>query len=770
MSGLSRRGLLAAAAGGVAVLAAPPAAYAGSSGPQLSLDGGQQRLTSTVRSPREWADHLAGQDLVWRRLPATFAESAFLGNGAIGAAVYQHPSRQAVRIDIGDNRVRDHQQVGGAMFGQARLRVGFFSLETVGEVTAVDLRLSLWDAELSGTVTTSVGVVVLRCLVHATRDLVVAEARPDAGEADATWSFTAYPAQSTRLSFTAPPRGLAANPAPDLTNAAHGGSCVQSLAAGGAHATVWRTVRQHGGTRLVASVAASYPSGTALPAAERVVRDAMTEPIDRLAGAHRAWWHRFYPTSFVAVPDRRLAGFYWTQLYKVASATRQDRPVVSTTGPWLQPTPRPGIWWNLTVQLAYWLINATGHPELDSLTRSLDEHRDALERNAPAGYRDDSSAIARSSQEDLRSASVTAPGAAAEAPEVGNLTCALHNAWLSYRHSMDDTVLRGVLFPLLRRAVNYYLHLLTEGADGRLHLPDTYSPGCAATPDCNYDLALLTWGCRTLLDAAERLGLDDPLRPRWRDVLDRLVDPPQGTAGLRVGARRDFTPAYRQPSHLVWFHPLRLLDVTQPVHRDLLARSLRGWAAASGTRHGAGLPAAASMSALLGEGDRALNYLTLLCDRHLTANTMYLDEGPELGVPLAGAQSLIDMLVQSWGGVLRIFPAVPASWYDVTVHDLRTEGGFRVSAVRRGGLTQFVRVRSTAGEPCVVAPGMPGPYRVRRLAGDPAPSRELGGGLVELGLSAGDDVVLFTEGTEPDLTIAPVHTDDGAAWGLPTGP
>ena len=85
------------------------------------------------------------------------------------------------------------------------------------------------------------------------------------------------------------------------------------------------------------------------------------------------------------------------------------------------------------------------------------------------------------------------------------------------------------------------------------------------------------------------------------------------------------------------------------------------------------------------------------------ANTMYTEAGPVVETPLSGSQSLYDMLCQSWGGVIRIFPAVPAAWADVTLDDFRTQGAFLVSAVRRAGGTRFVKVHSLAGEPCRVA-------------------------------------------------------------------
>lgn len=68
--------------------------------------------------------------------------------------------------------------------------------------------------------------------------------------------------------------------------------------------------------------------------------------------------------------------------------------------------------------------------------------------------------------------------------------------------------------------------------------------------------------------------------------------------------------------------------------------------------------------------------------------------------PLGVAEAMQDMLLQSWGREIRVFPAVPDEWPDVSFHNLRTEGAFLVSAVRRGGKTQWIRVESLAGEPC----------------------------------------------------------------------
>ena len=143
------------------------------------------------------------------------------------------------------------------------------------------------------------------------------------------------------------------------------------------------------------------------------------------------------------------------------------------------------------------------------MTREVSQYRQNLVDQVAVQYRFDSAGIPRTTDMTLLNGAGTGtagfavgiPGQAPPTPEVGNLTWALHNIWLSYRHTMDERILRDVVYPLLTRTINYYRHFLFPGTDGKLHLPPTFSPEYGVdAPDTNYDLALIRWGCRTLLD------------------------------------------------------------------------------------------------------------------------------------------------------------------------------------------------------------------------------------------------------------------------------
>jgi alpha-L-fucosidase 2 len=66
----------------------------------------------------------------------------------------------------------------------------------------------------------------------------------------------------------------------------------------------------------------------------------------------------------------------------------------------------------------------------------------------------------------------------------------------------------------------------------------------------------------------------------------------------------------------------------------------------------------------------------------------------------AALQAVHEMLLQSWSPtpgqrdteIIRIFPATPWRWHDVSFSDLRTEGGHRVSARRENNATTWFRI------------------------------------------------------------------------------
>ena len=321
-------------------------------------------------------------------------------------------------------------------------------------------------------------------------------------------------------------------------------------------------------------------------------------------------------------------------------------------------------------------------------------------------------------------------------------------------------------YPLLRGSVNLYLHLLKQGQDGKLHLPKMLSPEYGQDADNNYNLSLLRWACQTLIDLNRRYTLNDPLLPQWEATLTNLVDYPKDEHGLRIGATLSFERSHRHWSHLLMVHPLHTMDFAQPGNAALITKSIQHWLTVNGGKEvfGWSRAAAASLYATLGDGNSALDqtHRHMADARFVRPNTMYIETFPVIECSIVLARSLQDMLLQSWGDTIRIFPAVPDAWRDAVFRDLRAEGAFLVSARRAAGKTQWIRIESLAGEPCRIVPSLVGEVKAT------VPIKNLGGGCYELTLAKGREALLYTGDKPPQVLIEPltVNPRDFNTWGI----
>jgi alpha-L-fucosidase 2 len=715
--------------------------------------GNPPRIPETIK----WPAFMARHDLVWKRLPTHWEEGPFLGNGLLGAVMYAEdgaPGWELGRSDLTDHRATETHPLRA----QPRLPLGRMVLETGAPVTGMDARLDLWNAEVAGTLTTAHGPLRFRSYVHAEEPVLVVELGPGDGR------FVYHPAvpinERLLVRKQEPMAPADLNPAPFVEERGAMRLAVQRRTGGGEHVVAWQEKPLPGkGRLLVLSVATSVTGSGARAEAAAAVERALAQGSDRLRRSHRAFWNGYYPQSFLSVPDTQLESFYWIQMYKLASATRADRPAIDTLGPWYHRTPWPGIWWNLNLQLSYWPVYTANRLALGgSLLALIDRNHDHLRDNVPAAWRSDAMAVGRVSAGDAVSP-VLIKTTEQGPRELSNLIWTMHDYWLHYRHTMDEAMLRDRLFPVLKASVAYALHQLSPGPDGRLHTPEAVSPEYPKmAADTNYDLSLLRWGLQTLLAIDQRLKLEDPGASRWRDTLARLAPYPVGKDGYLIGRDQPLAISHRHFSHLLMVYPLHLVTGEKPEDRALIERSLAHWIGFEGALQGYSFVGASAISSLLGKGDDAHRYLGDLIRRFVKPNTMYLEAGPVIETPLAAAQAVHEMLLQSWGETLRVFPAIPAAWKEVAFRDLRGEGAFLVSAARHDGRTTYVRVTSLAGEPATLRVQMSNPQ-----ISPPAAAERTGDGVYRLRLRKGEAVTLG------DGAIGPVPAEPGKVnrFGLP---
>ena len=658
----------------------------------------------------DWPTFLARHDLVWHVLPHQWNEGAFLGNGQLGLVAHARPADNRFDFHLGRVDVTDHRQApdrktsrgvpgAGVLYDFPRLHLGRMVLHPAGKITGGTLRQHLWDAELNGVIETDLGRLELRAVTLRDRmvhrvDIRSTERDPAGRPLPWRWEFRpGNPASPRAQVFPDRPESktYVTNPPPRLLSIDGVPACVQPLLAGGDYATAWLDLRPSPAATtgtLLFTTANEVPAADASgPLAVRTLRAAASS-LDADLAAHRAWWHAFYPDAFLTIPDARLESFYWIQIFKLAASSRPDAPPIDVLGPFYRITQWPGLWWNLNVQLTYWPAYAGNRLDLgQNLLTELDQNFDALFSRF------------------------------ATRTHIGDFAWVLHNYWLHLRHAGDWTTLHARWTPKARRVLADYLARLVPAPGGRLDLPATQSPeyeGFKTYHNSTYNLALLRWLLAAIPEAHARAGDPAPAADlaEWARVSAALAPYPIDEKGLMIGSDRSVHQSHRHFSHLLALYPLFQLDPDSPADRDLVVKSVRHWHHIDDGQRlvGYSFTGGASLYAALGFGDEAHALLTRFLDNRIGnathhPNTFYTESGgknPVIETPLSGASATTELLFQSWGGKLRVFPAVPSAWPDAAFHQLRGQGGFLVSSTRAEGRTRWVHVRSEAGEPCVI--------------------------------------------------------------------
>jgi hypothetical protein len=339
-------------------------------------------------------------------------------------------------------------------------------------------------------------------------------------------------------------------------------------------------------------------------------------------------------------------------------------------------------------------------------------------------------------------------------------------------HSMITDQKKHAFYPLLKGSINLYLKILKKGDDGKLHMPVLMSPEYGRAADNNFNLGLLRWGCQTLIELNQRYQLNDPMASIWEQTMKDLVPYPTDQNGLCIGAKMPFKKPHRHWSHIIMVHPLHIMTADDPSDRELLNTSVRHWLKTGDVASGDGIfgwsrAAAASLYATLGDGSNAIKQIHghMADERFVRSNTMYIERYPVIECSIVLNRSLQDMLLQSWGNKINVFPAVPATWNEAVFQDLRAEGAFLVSANRKDGKTEWVRVKSLAGEPCRVQGGFSSEPNLT-INGNSVALPPAVNGVYELPLKKGDEALLFAgKPTHVVVKPVPMSAEDANAWG-----
>lgn len=495
---------------------------------------------------------------------------------------------------------------------------------------------------------------------------------------------------------------------------------VQEAAMGLPYAIVAGQRQRDGHSEIAIAIASTNDDPDPLALAQRRVTEALSRGYDELRGPHADWWRKFWLTSRISIPEPRLQKHYDLVKYLYGAGSRRDAPPMPLQGVWTADEgglpPWKGDFHNdLNTQTTYIAYPTAGLWEcgesfLDFNWKLLPKYRDfaqrfyGLEHGAvvPGVMALDGSALGGWCQYSL---SPTNGAWIAQA------------FYLHWRYTMDDRFLRERALPWCSEIGDALFALMKEDERGKLMLPLSSSPEifdnsprAFLPPNSHYDLSLVAWLFSALASMNQVIG-DEHAAAQWLERYAQLDLPDVDEQGGLTFARGiPYRESHRHFSHAMAIHPLGWVTIEGGDRERAVIDATLDALKAHGTQAWCGYSFSwfACMLARCGRGDEALRYLRDY-ERAFTLRNGFHANGDQTKSGLSGftyrpftlegnmlaMQAIHEMLLQSWGGVVRIFPAMPEEWRDAEFEDLRAEGGFRVWANRERGLTRRVEVVAT---------------------------------------------------------------------------
>jgi len=486
----------------------------------------------------------------------------------------------------------------------------------------------------------------------------------------------------------------------------------------------YAAIKKMNGQCLIAvSIASTEDSPDYIALAKKQAEEALKEGYDQLFESQKKWWTSFWSASEIRLPDLRLERYYHLMQYLYGAGSRPNHPPLALQGLWTSATgglpPWKGDYHNdLNVQMTYWAYYTSGHFEQgESVINFYNELTPVFRKFAKDFF--DVDGLMAPTVMGLKGQAFGGWVQYTLSPVEASWI--LQNFYWHWRYTMDRDFLKNTCYPFCKGFSTVITSILKEDENGKLKLPLSSSPELFSnserawmTPNSNNDLSIMIWLFRSMAEMADELGLNEEVE-YWNQLGAKLDDLAVDTRKvLRVSPDVSLSESHRHLSHLMAIYPLGILNIEgSQADKEIIYASMDDYPT-YGVKRWKGYSFAwlSCMEARAGRPDKSLEYLDIFVNNYVSKNGFHLNrkqrddlnspiamEGPfTLEGNFAASQAIHEMLLQSWGGVLRIFPSVPEKWKDLSFEKLRAEGGFIVSAEMQAGKTIKLEVVATANQ------------------------------------------------------------------------
>jgi alpha-L-fucosidase 2 len=478
-------------------------------------------------------------------------------------------------------------------------------------------------------------------------------------------------------------------------------------------------VKSGSGSEGCFSITSHYSDKPEVTDAGTLITTAIKTGFESATVNHKLWWQNYWQQSSVAIPDPQLEKQYYLEMYKFGAASRKGAPPITLQAVWTADNGKLPPWKgdlhnDLNTQLSYWPSYAGNHPEEGAVfTDWLWDHRSGFENYAHQVFGADGLNVPGVAT--LNGAAMGGWHMYSLSPTVGAWLA--QHFYLQWRFTMDRDFLKNRAYPWISETAAF-LEQVTVLNNGIRSLPMSSSPefndnriDAWFLDMTNYDLALCRFTFEKAAELALELNLTDEAN-HWEKILSQFgrfdLD---DTGGLSIAKGFPLNESHRHFSHLMAFHPLGLLNYDNKADNKIIENSMLRLEK-NGTLQWCGYSFSwqANMYARMYRGEDAARVLRVFSTCFCSPNSFHLNGDQckagyssmtydpfTLEGNFAFASGLQEMLIQSHNGLIRIFPAVPADWKNISFENLRTEGAFLISAIKKDGMIDSFTITAPEG-------------------------------------------------------------------------
>jgi hypothetical protein len=515
------------------------------------------------------------------------------------------------------------------------------------------------------------------------------------------------------------------------------------------------------------AVTTTRDSKNPLQDAIKLVNETLASP-DAAVLTHEAVWQEFWSKSGIQLSDATLQNWWYRMLYFNRLFARSNGNAVGLAANFnVLANWHNSLKLNYNIQQTYLAATPANHPEMvepfiDVLTRALPRGR----WFAQTSFIGSEGAFFNSDfwpfEPDPANCKTPYKHQQTYMPYgyswgMAGQTMVVIWEYYSYAPSMKNL---DRIYPLIKAFGTFYCSILEKCAlvNGKRKMGPSYFPelgGCNEFNVC-YDIHFVTAGMRIAREAA-KLKNDTKFLERISALIDQLPgytgvpDPEQGGQNVieRWSGAPENSGTDRHGTTLQGIFPAGVINwFSSGELKEMAKRTINQ--VERTTNHANSNVTINIARARLGLGAEAIENAKMCFapgkgySQELACGIFaWKEHGCFMTEQVCIARLVTELLLQSVGGIIRIFPALPAS-IDGRFSGLLAEGGFEVSAEQDGGVIGNVKIHSTVGGTAQLIAPWNGGFTVTKQGGNSnvQVNREQLKGVVSFTTKAGETYLL----------------------------